>query len=105
MANNYTVIQHNSNEYQGDSTGTNSLPTVFLTIEPDDGYMIKAHDFSINGVGGFPYDDYVLNGETEYHKRLIDSSTLNTNLQGFVDITGVDDQDQDIINEIVLENI
>ena len=86
MANNYYIVGHGSLEYQGDSAGTSNLPGGFgagvinMTIAPNDGYMVRAQSFTIDGniPNGQEGNQYFFNGVTQFATHRFTSLTIES---------------------------
>ena len=116
MANNYYVIQHGSIEETGDSAGTNNLPgqngtgTVFMTITPDTGYMIRTQSFTIagNAAGNQYGNQYFFNGVTQSATHQFNSSQIESilaNNPDAIQLEGVSQEQLDLNNGNIISDI
>ena len=117
MANNYYVIQHGSIEETGDSAGTNNLPgqngtgTVFMTIEPDNGYMIRTQSFTIAGnIAEEQFgNQYFFNGDslqfTTHRFSLFQIESILANNPNAIQLEGVSQEQLNLNNGNIISDI
>ena len=116
MANNYYVIQHGSIEETGDSAGTNNLPgqngtgTVFMTITPDTGYMIRTQSFTIAGNAAEDQygNQYFFNGVNQFTSHRFFSAQIESilaNNPNAIQLEGVSQEQLNLNNGNIIDKI